>query len=437
VDELGGDSPGRGSQPAPGSRLERKAELGRPSSKVWEETVRASRLRTPLVSALVAAAGLQLSEQTSSQAPQTDRIRVGVELITTTATVRDARGQFIASLRPDEFEIYEDGVKQSLVTFSLTQGGRTFSRGETPQPSPGIIMPAARPPAAGEGRVFLIFIDDSHLEPGQTARVRDLFRRIGRRLVHQGDLFGILSSGTSSIAVNMTYDRRRLDEAERKIMGTGLTPRDILETPTGGDGPAEVRHRAHVAFSTAYDIVNQLAEIRDRRKALIYISNGYDLNPFAEAREQRAADRTGDETVDPFAKQTAFSEADLVSQLSELTRAASRANVAIFTIDPRGLTAGSDISQPIDPVVYQRHVSKTQDTLRVLAEQTGGRAIVNRNDFDKGLDLIDAETSDYYVLGYYSSNPDRTKRRRTIEIKVTRPGARVQHRTEYVLKPQR
>jgi VWFA-related protein len=183
--------------------------------------------------------------------------------------------------------------------------------------------------------------------------------------------------------------------------------------------------------------VTRLAEIRDRRKALIYVSNGYDLNPFADAREKREADRSGDETTNPFARQNAFSDADLVSQLSELTRAATRANVAIFTIDPRGLTAGADISQPIDAVVYQRFVSRTQDTLRVLAEQTGGRAIVNRNDFDRGLDEIDAETSDYYVLGYYSSNSDRTKRRRTVEIKVTRPGARVQHRTEYVLKPQR
>jgi VWFA-related protein len=195
-----------------------------------------------------------------------------------------------------------------------------------------------------------------------------------------------------------------------------------------------VRHRVHVAFSTAYDIVTRLADIRDRRKALIYISNGYDLNPFAEEREKRDAERGGDEGRDPFAKQNTFSDADLASQLSELTRAATRANVTIFTVDPRGLTAGSDISQPVDQVAYQRYVSRTQDTLRVLAEQTGGRAIVNRNDFDTALDLIDAETSDYYVLGYYSSNPDPTRRRRTIEIKVTRSGARVQHRTEYVLK---
>ena len=72
--------------------------------------------------------------------------------------------------------------------------------------------------------------------------------------------------------------------------------------------------------------------------------------------------------------------------------------------------------------------------MRVLAEETGGLAVVNQNDFDKALKRIDAESSDYYVLGYYSNNPDPTKRRRKIEVKVTRPKMDVTSRTEYVLK---
>jgi hypothetical protein len=85
-------------------------------------------------------------------------------------------------------------------------------------------------------------------------------------------------------------------------------------------------------------------------------------------------------------------------------------------------------------VEYQKYVSRTQDSLRVLAEQTGGRAIVNRNDFDRAVQFIDAATSDYYMVGYYSSNRDPTKRRRTIDIKVRRPNVDVRHRTEYTLK---
>ena len=85
-------------------------------------------------------------------------------------------------------------------------------------------------------------------------------------------------------------------------------------------------------------------------------------------------------------------------------------------------------------VEYQDYVRSTQDTLRVLAELTGGIAVVNQNDFTKALKRIDQETSDYYVVGYYSTNPDPTKRRRNIEVKVKRPGANVWHRTSYTLK---
>ncbi len=67
---------------------------------------------------------------------------------------------------------------------------------------------------------------------------------------------------------------------------------------------------------------------------------------------------------------------------------------------------------------------KSQDSMRVLAEETGGIAVVNMNNFDKALKQIDAASSDYYVLGYYSSNPDPTKRRRQVEVKVVAEGRR-------------
>ena len=83
---------------------------------------------------------------------------------------------------------------------------------------------------------------------------------------------------------------------------------------------------------------------------------------------------------------------------------------------------------------YQNYVTESQNSLRVLAELTGGYALVNQNDFTKALKRIDNETSDYYVVGYYSSNPDPTKKRRRIDVNVTRPNVNVLHRTEYTLK---
>jgi VWFA-related protein len=121
--------------------------------------------------------------------------------------------------------------------------------------------------------------------------------------------------------------------------------------------------------------------------------------------------------------------------MADVTRAANRANATLYTIDPRGLVAGGDIGENVDPVEWETFVSRTQDSLRTIADLTGGFAVVNQNDFDKALKRIDAETSDYYMLGYSSTNPDPMKRTRKIEVKlVNRPGVSVWSRTSYSLR---
>ncbi len=380
-------------------------------------------------------------------------IRTGVELITTDAIVRDSRGQFVADLKKDEFEIYEDGVKQELVSFTLTHGGRVYNVAQPP-PAPaqeGIILPPARPTNDAAGRIFLIFVDDLHLDFRNTGRIRELFKKISKELIHDGDMFGIVSTGPSSISIDLTYDRKRLDQAITKITGSGLAPKDILDVPEGAEGPPEVRYRAHVAFSTANDIINNLAQVHNRRKAFIYVSNGYDFNPFQDTRKKQDQERYGtpqsqqdssstegtgnNPDSDPFKVQgNKFYQADLVSELSYLTRAANKANVTMYTIDPRGLVGMPDLDEKVDMMEWQAYVRTSQDSLRTIAELTGGYAAVNQNDFDKALKRIDAETSDYYVVGYYSNNPDPTKKNRTIEIKVTRDGLNVMHRKGYTLQ---
>ena len=380
-----------------------------------------------------------------------------VELVTTDVVVRDNTGQFIADLKKDDFEVLEDGVPQKVVSFSLTHGGRSYNIAAPPfaPVAEGILLPPARPATDAAGRIFFIFVDDLHLDFRNTGRIRELFKKISEELVHEGDMFGIVSTGPSSIAIDLTYDRRRLAEAIKKISGAGLAPKDILDVPQGQQGPPEVRHRAHVAFATASDMMRQLEQVHNRRKAFIYVSNGYDLDPFAKTRAKNEAERYGmlrnnvdnsdgssdgsNNSVNPNDpalrnQGNEFAFADLVSDLAELTRAANRANTTIYTIDPRGLVGGPDLDEKIDMMEYLDYVRSSQDSLRVLADLTGGIAVVNQNDFTKALKRIDQETSDYYVVGYYSTNPDPTKKRRTIEVKVKRPGANVWNRTSYTLK---
>ena len=306
--------------------------------------------------------------------------------------------------------------------------------------------------------MFLFFVDDLHMQFQNSGRVRALFQKIAKNLIHEGDLFGIVSSGPSSISQDMTYDRKRFDEAINKIAGSGLKPSEIINRGTGSEGPTELRYNAHVSFSTMQEALVNLEKVHNRRKALVWVSEGYDFNPFQDSRlglrdasspflqnqsnvlnnTSTSDDGSSQQRVDPMNEQQkqseTFSDSDLAFELAEITRAANRANTTIYTIDPRGLIAGADIDEQVDPTEWGNYVRKSQDSMRVLAEETGGIAVVNMNNFDKALQQIDGASSDYYVLGYYSSNPDPTKRRRQVDVKVVRKDATVFSRKEYVLK---
>jgi VWFA-related protein len=412
-----------------------------------------------------AAALVLLSAGLVAQEPQRPTFTVRIDAVNMDVIVKDSSGRFIPDLKKEEFEVYEDGVKQDVTSMTMSYGGRVTNVLEAPPPPTpeGILLPPRRAVNDTSGRIFIFFVDDLHLQFQQSGRVRQLFEKISKLLIHEGDLFGIVSSGPSSISIDMTYDKKRLDDAIKKIHGDGLKPSEIIQRGTGSEGVTELRHRAHVAFSTMLEALNNLEKVTNRRKALVWVSEGYDFNPFQDSRyglhrpdspflqnqsnqmmnnptDPANPDQSQNQQLDPLLsslKQSeTFSDADLAYELSEITRAANRANTTIYTIDPRGLVAGQDIDEPVDPQEWGEHLRKTQDTMRVLADDTGGLAVVNQNDFDRALKRIDADSSDYYILGYYSSNPDPTHRRRKIEVKVLRPGADVFTRTEYlVLKP--
>jgi VWFA-related protein len=198
--------------------------------------------------------------------------RVTVDLITTDMIPRDQKSdQFIADLKPEEIEIFEDGVKQKIASIELVHGGRAYSV-IAPPPAPvqeGIILPRNKPTNDTAGRVFLIFIDDLHLDFRQTPRTRQLLKDMLKNLIHDGDMFGITTTGTSSLSIQLTYDRQVLESALARVTGNALKPKEIIEGGQGSNGPTELRHRAHVAFSTAYDLMKNLERLQNRRKAVI------------------------------------------------------------------------------------------------------------------------------------------------------------------------
>ena len=386
--------------------------------------------------------------------------RTGVTLITTDVIVRDSGGVFMPDLTRQDFRVFEDEVEQDIVSMVLVHGGRVYNQLQpVPVAQEGIILPSSRPVDNTAGRIFVLFVDDLHLTPARTPKIRQIFEEIGDSLVHEGDLFGIISSGPSSLSIDMTYDRALLYAAGNRIMGDALSVRDQVQSMDTARGPAEVIYRAHVAFKTARSVLRNLEEVNDRRKVFIYLSEGYDFDPFPESRmygglfqQQRLADSgrlsneayddlysdLPDPMTDPFERALRqgqqFANLDLSFEVAELARSANRANTSFYTIDPRGLVAGPDLDVEVPLEEWNRHIFQTQGTLRMLSELTGGRAVVNRNDFDDALREIDAETSDYYVVGFYTSNPDPTVRTRRLRVEVRdRDDLDIRSRTHYTL----
>jgi len=362
--------------------------------------------------------------------------------VTTDVIVRDQDGVFMSDFTKDDFRVLEDGIEQEIVSLVLVHGGRVFTQLSLPAPvQEGIVLPSSRPTDETAGRIFVLFIDDLHLVSSSTPKVRQVFEQIADTLVHEGDLFGIISTGPSSLSVDMTYDRSLLYAAMERIMGDGFSVQDTIQLSMGAGGPAELRFRAHVAFKTARSVLQNLEQVTNRRKVFIYLSNGYDFNPFDESRKKNIMrglglgdDQGGDinsemydnmpnPLQDPFGMQTQgaqFADSDMFTDLAELARAANRANTSFYTFDPRGLVAGPDIDLDIQLGYseWNDYIFKSQSSLRMLAEMTGGMAVVNRNDFGDALRQIDAETSDYYILGFYSGNPDPTVRTRRLEVEM-------------------
>ena len=414
-------------------------------------------LGTVVIAGTTAAQTEQTNAQPASEqvAPSNPDFRSGVTLVRTDVIVRDGGGGFIADLTPDDFMIEEDGIPRDVASLVLVNGGRVYNQLMLPPPPTreGIIVPTTQNTGtATAGRIIIIYIDELHFRAAHTPEVRRLVRQIGDALIHEGDMFGIVGNGNTGLAIDLNYDRTRLDDAASELLGVGFSPRELIyDIQVGITGPEEIRWRSHLAFQEVYDILENLESVTDRRKVLVYISTGYDLNPYALERLARAQvgprfsqDLTPrpdsiissgivDEVRNPIARVQAqgavFSDGELIEELAALTEAANRANTTFYTVDPRGLIASPEIDMNVPQEEWSEYLRTTRNSLRTLAELTGGLAIVNTNNFDGLLKQIDAESSDYYVLGFYAG--DNTTRNRQLNLTVNRADATVQARTAY------
>jgi VWFA-related protein len=396
---------------------------------------------TWLVTSAVLAVGVALGARS---APQDQAIqppvtfRSEINYVEVDARVLDGQGAFVPGLTAADFQVLEDGKPQKIDAFSFInipverQARPLFAKAP-------IERDVADNITGYDGRVYVIVLDDQHTHPLRSQRLKAAARQFVLRYMGANDTAAIVyTSGRSDVAQEFTNSQRRLLAAVDKFMGRKLRSSTLErldeEQRTRGtrqqgdriDDPFD-QERAMVARTTLdslRNLSNYLAGISGRRKAIIYFSEGVDYDIY-----------------DVFS--TSGGASAVLQASRDAVAAATRANVSIYGIDPRGLGAMADdmievqdtpqdMSLNLGLSSFGNELQRSQDSLRVLSNETGGFAVVNQNDMATAFERVVADNSAYYLLGYYSTNERRDGKFRKIEVKVTRPGLTVRSRKGYV-----
>jgi VWFA-related protein len=359
--------------------------------------------------------------------------RVEVDYVEVDATVIDAQGSVVTDLGRDEFEVFEDGRRQTVTAFSRVN--IPIERDDRPLFTQAPVELDVQSNRHVEGRMYLIVLDDMHTDASRAGRVKAAARRFIEQNFGRNDLAAVAyTGGRGADSQDFTNNPRLLLAAidrftGRKLRSATLERLDRVVPSLDGSlivppDPAEFEraHRARSAMATIRRLSEFMAGVRGRRKAMLLIGEGieYDIH-----------EATGPSGATASA---------VLMDTHEAIAAATRGNVVIYAIDPRGLVTGAEDliesastfpEQGAGLPSMQNELRLSQDGLRVLASSTGGFAAVNQNELERAFDRIVAENSTYYVLGYYPTNDRRDGRFRRIEVHVKRPGLRVRARNGY------
>lgn len=371
-----------------------------------------------------AAACVALIAGQAKQAPTTQTdvrstqvIRVGVDLVQIDATVTDSRGQHVADLTADDFEISQDGRPQRISTFAYVRGA---GRVAAPERS-GAPIGSSRPLTAGQvRRTIALVVDDLGLSFESTARVRDVLRTFLDKQMQPGDLVAIIRTAAGSGALQQfTSDRRMLQTAVERIRWNMLgRAAPFLAQP---DAERQLDAFRNEIFSVgtlgAINYVVRGIAALPGRKSVIVLSDGFPMT-----------DATGE-------------YGRVLDSLRSLVDAANRAGVVIYSVDARGLvTTGPSAAdeRPSAGASLAEEIRATQDGLGYLADETGGVFVRNRNDIGHGVVRALEDQQGYYLLGYV---PDRSTfsnarpRFHRLRVRVRTPGLRVRSRKGFFGRP--
>jgi len=385
---------------------------------------------------LVAAAVMVLTAASAAQTPPANALRVDL------FAVRD--GVAVEDLRQDELQLLEDGVPQTIDAFEHVTVA----------------------PGSPRSRVFVVFVDTHHttIEDEPSARV-PLVRMLDR-LLDRDDLVALTTPEVA--AADLTFRRKGdvlsdLMQADwswarrgrRRAPGSKEVLYDQCFDSTRAADRArgtemKARWREETTLDALDDLVAHLATMREERKTILTVSDGWQL--FTASRTLGAPDderstqsdrlrRSGDRgsvqgspatpimRVECEADRRRLAMIDNGPHLRDLTETANRATVSFYALYAPEVTVPVQGASRAVPEVD--HAAARMDSLRLLAEGTDGFAVLKRTALEDALPRIAADASSYYLVTFRSTNTKLDGRFRTLSARATRPGVKLRVRRGY------
>jgi len=327
----------------------------------------------------------------TQQPPQQPTFKAGVKLVRVDVTVLGNGDKGVPDLTAGDFEVTEDNVPQKVETAQFVRIDGKPGRSDETNLEIRSRDHAAAEAAREDIRLFVIFLDDYHIEklPAITIPLRRELTTFINRL-QPTDLVAVVDPLTLSSHIEFTRSQGDLLGIVRNFEGRmfEIFPvKNAAEEAQLKSGDV-MRLRAQVTYSALEAICVRLGGLREGRKTVIFVSQGPPI---------------------------VLPSGNLELDLRDVVAAANRANVTIHTVDPRGLGA----------------YARAADSLYRLANDTGGRAILNTNNFELGLREVVEDASTYYLIGYSPTRTEDDGKFHKISVKVKRSGVRVIHRSGY------
>jgi VWFA-related protein len=386
------------------------------------------------------AAAMFLTLCLAGQQPELTTFKTTTKLVVVDVFVRARNGKPIEDLKKEDFTVLENGKPQEIAVFEFQRiadekADPAAVSAAAPASAPAA---AARPnainvPVAGrvqykDKRLLVLFFDFSSMQPPEQIRAQQSALKFLSEQMTASDMVSIMTLGaTVQVVQDFTGDRDRLTQVIRSFH-IGEASELAIEADTGDPNSGEYTGAAFIADETEFNIFNtdrKLAALESavrmlaplpEKKALVYFSAG--------------VPKTGIENN---------------SQIESTVNAAIRANVSFYPVDARGLVAlapggdaskaaprGSSVFTGQAVTVQKQKFNDAQETLFTLADDTGGKALLDSNDLTLGIQQARDDLGSYYVIGYYDNNPVSDGKFRRVQVNVPKQyAAQLEYRNGY------